>query len=333
MNKEKVIEVSKYILSKLILFLFCVGFISGYSFLFGKENSICGVVLIMSLLMFIDIDFNFNAKSAAILIPITIVSAGVFAKLSLYNAFLGIIINTIIIGFILVLTRKNQMAYLPFLMGYIMFRGYNVTGEIFYKRIISLVIIGGLIGFLYFLKNKDKCYNENITDLFKSFNIYNDWERWSVVILFSIVTTCFVNDAMNIPKYMWVELTVLSLISPIKNETHKRKYLRVPATILGCILFFILFEVLVPTQYQNNLVLIAGFLSMFITSYFIKIMYNSFSALVAATLIFPVHDAIMIRVFNNIIGAIFVVVFVFIFTNIFKLMDRKNNQLKTPNIA
>ncbi|MEG1994007.1 MAG: FUSC family protein [Oscillospiraceae bacterium] len=321
MKKEKLINNVKLVFGKIVIFAFCIGFISWYNLLFGSENSIVGIVLLMSLLMFLEADFGISPRDVMIIIPTMFACIGAFAKISLVNPFVGLVVNAFIIGLILVLTRKNQQAYLPFLMGYIMFRGYDTTGLVFYDRMISLVFIGGLIGIIYLIKNRNKTYKTKFTDLFRNFDIYGHWERWAILIVFSLVITGFITDILNIKKYMWVELTVLSLITPIEGEAEKRKYLRIPATILGCVMFFALFEVLIPPQYQTNVMLIAGFLSTFITSYFIKTIYNSFSALVTAALIFPVGEAITMRIFNNIIGAILAVAFVFIFTNIYKRMD------------
>ncbi len=127
----------------------------------------------------------------------------------------------------------------------------------------------------------------------------------------------FVRDIVNYPRGMWVALTVLSLTMPFEEEHAHRSKARVPAAILGTVLFFILFEIIVPEQFQSIIVLLAGFLSMFITDYFIKSIYNSFSSLGAAVLIFPVKGAILLRIISNLIGTVISVVSYYIFNFIF----------------
>ncbi len=127
-----------------------------------------------------------------------------------------------------------------------------------------------------------------------------------------------VGELVHFPKTMWIALTVLSLSTPLEAEYKNRMIRRVPATIIGSVVVFTLFETFVPTQYQVMIVLLAGFLSMFITSYFIKTIYNSFSALITAVLIFPADQAIGIRVLANLIGVAVALLSIIAFSMLFK---------------
>ena len=141
-------------------------------------------------------------------------------------------------------------------------------------------------------------------------------------LLGTLIPTMLVGDLLSIPKSMWVNLTVLSLMTPVEEELIHRRRLRVPATILGCVLFLTLFGWLIPQSYQTAVILLAGFLSMFITSYFIKTAYNSFSALVTATLLLPAHTAAATRIVNNLIGAAVTVVSLFFWNRLFRRWDK-----------
>ena len=61
------------------------------------------------------------------------------------------------------------------------------------------------------------------------------------------------------------------------------------------------------------------------TSYFIKTIYNSFSALVTATLILPTGDAIWLRIIGNAAGAFIVLVATALFAVLWRKVDERDN--------
>lgn len=325
LTKEKICAVLKGIVGKLPVFLFCVLFINGYNTWFGKENSIVGVILLMGLLMFLKADFGMDAKYSALLLPVLLVLMGLCAKLSTWSPLVGLVVDAAFLCAALLFTRRDatHSAYLPFLMGYLMFRGYDVTGDLFVKRMVSLAVIGCVIGLLHFLGSRKICGCDTPAVLLSPLSRYGRWERWALSLTATLLVTLFCGDLMSIPKSMWVNLTVLSLMTPIEDDLAQRRRLRIPATILGCVLFMALFGWLIPPDYQTAVVLLAGFLSMFITSYFIKTVYNSFSALVTATLLLPVKTAVLTRIGNNLIGAVVTLGSLFFFHRIFCRWDQQ----------
>lgn len=325
MSKEKVKQMAKQVLTKLPVFIFCVLFINGYNALFGTENSIVGVVLLMGTLMFLKADFGWDVRFSAVAIPVLFVLMGACAKLSRLNPWLGLVVNLATILIFLSFCRydKSRSLYLPYLMGYIMLGGYDVSGDVFTSRMISLAVVGVLIGLIYYLANKKTPTRRPIADIVAPITPEHPWCRWAITLVFTLSLTIFAGDFSGFPKTMWVNLTVLSLVSPLEEEIKMRKLSRVPATILGCVVFFGLYQCLIPPDYQLIVVLVAGFLSMFITSYFIKTIYNSFSALVTATLLIPTGDAILFRIIGNVIGAVLAIVSSFVFSQIFSRWARR----------
>lgn len=325
---EKTKDVLKKVLGKIPVFIFCVVFINGYNKLFSAENSIAGVILLMALLMFLGSNFGFNYKAESLSIPLMFVFIGVAARLSSINPLVGFIVNAITLILVLLITRfeEGNSGFLAYMMGYLMFRGYNVTGDLFNKRILSFVIIGSFIGLIYYFINKKKDKEEReVKDIFHMFSMKDKEDRWHITFAITLMLTMLLGDIIDFPKSMWVNLTVLSLMSPVKEEIESRRKARIPATILGSIIFFALFGYLIPENYQVTITLMAGFLSMFITSYFIKVAYNSFSALVTASLMFPAGKAVIIRIVANILGAGITIISFFVFEKVYEKIDKNNN--------
>lgn len=325
MEQTKAKRIMTEILKKLPVFLFCVLFINCYNYLCGTENSIVGVVILMGLLILIGTDLGYDAAQAAPCITFLFLLIAFAPKLSLVNPWLGLVINIVALTLIMVLSAHDlsESGYLPFAMGYIMIQGYDVEGILFEKRWISLVIGGVLIGLLYYVVHKKNDYKRSLRDIFTENRITSTRTQWYVRLVTTLVIVMLVGDLVNFPKTMWIALTILSLSTPLEMEYRSRMRLRLPATIIGSVVVFTLFEFFVPTQYQMMIILMAGFLSMFITSYFIKTIYNSFSALITAVLMFPADQAVGIRVVANLIGVAIAMVSILLFSKVFaRIRDR-----------
>ncbi|MDD8048129.1 MAG: FUSC family protein [Thomasclavelia sp.] len=326
-KQNKIKKILVEIVKKLPIFLFCVLFINGYNFMFGKENSIVGVIILMGLLILLGEDLGYKSNQAAGCIFFLFVVLAFMPKLSLINPYLGLVINLVSLTLIMILSAHDlsSSGYLPFAMGYIMIQGYDVTGVLFTKRWVSLLIGGALIAVVYLLSHKNNKNDMSIIDLVKANNITSTRTQWYIRLVLTISLVMFVGDLANFPKAMWISLTVLSLSTPLVDEYKKRAVFRIPATIIGSVLVFSLFELYVPNQYQVMLILVAGFLSMFITSYFVKTIYNSFSALITAALLFPAKEAVGIRIVANLIGVVVSVISVVLFSKIFDGISAKEN--------
>lgn len=329
LTKEKICAVCRKMAGKFPIFVLCILFINGYNTWFGKENSIVGVVLLMGLLMFLKADFGIDAKCSALLMPVLFVLMGLCAKLSTWSPWLGLVVDGAFLSAALLFTRLDQThsAYLPFLMGFLMLHGYDVTGELFTKRMVSLAGIGCIIGLLHWLGNRKNSGHAGLTALLANLTLAHPWERWALSLMVTLLVTLLCGDLLSIPKSMWVNLTVLSLMTPNEDDLIHRRRLRIPATILGCVLFMTLFGWLIPPDYQTTVLLLAGFFSMFITSYFVKTVYNSFSALVTATLLLPAKTAILTRIGNNLIGVCVALTSLFLFNRIYLRMDSQRQNM------
>lgn len=325
MDSKKVKQAAMEIVKKLPVFLFCVLFINGYNWLCGTENSIVGVVILMGMLILIGADLGYHAGQAAISIVILFAVLAFAPKLSLINPWTGVMVNVVALTGIMIFTGHDlsQSGNLPFTMGYIMLQGYDVTGAVFQKRWISLLVGGVIIGILYYVVHRKTEQKRTIRDLFLENRIASTRTQWYIRLVSTLTLVMLAGELVHFPKTMWICLTVLSLSTPLAAEYKNRMVWRIPATIIGSVVVFTVFEEFVPAQYQVMIILLAGFLSMFITSYFIKTIYNSFSALVTAVLLFPADQAVGIRIVANLIGVAVAMVSIIIFSAVFRKLTQR----------
>ncbi|MDD2957621.1 MAG: FUSC family protein [Lachnospiraceae bacterium] len=313
---------------KALVFLFCVLFISFYKNIFGVENNIIAVVLLTGLFIFMRGDLGYQAKQAAPCIVLMFFLMVTGAKAALLNPFLGIIVNFVVIGLILVLSSHNLAGgnHVPFLMGYIFCQGYDVSGSAYGMRFLSVMLASLVIAAIYYFANRKREYSRSVRDLFQEMDIHSIRTQWYLRMAVTLTLVLFICEFIHYPRTMWVALAVLSLTTPFEEDQKARSRVRIPAAILGTALFYVLFVMLIPEQYQTIVVMIAGFMAMFIQNYFIKSIYNSFSSLGAAVILFPTTDALFLRVISNIIGTAAAVVSYFVFNVIFSRLDTAQQQ-------
>lgn len=309
--------------TKIPVFLFCVFYMSAHNKIFGQENSIVGVVFLIAFLTSFQNDFGYQTRQAVKTIPLLFLIVALGPKLSLMNPYFGLLINLVCILSILILcchnvTMGNHVAYL---MGYLMCQGYDVTGRAYLMRVLSLMSSAVIVMSIYYLMNRKRKYKRNIQDVFWEIDIHSTRTQWYSKLAITLSVVTFVGTLLQYPRIMWMNLVILSLVTPMEAEHKGRRISRIPATIFGTILFYMVFEQIVPEEYHQIIVLLAGFGSMFITSYFIKTVYNSFSALIAAALLFSTPTAMLLRVVSNILGVFIAVASNFIFNRFFGTLD------------
>lgn len=291
------------ILSKMPIFIFCVLFVSGYNALFGSENSTVGITILTALLIFLQADLGFNAKQAAFCFPVMLLVMGVAPKIASYNVAIGFFIHFAAIMLLLIISSYNieKDNHVPFLLGYIFCEGYGVAGGIFEKRMVSLLIGGILVGLIYFLVNQKKSYDLNIKDMFKAVNLNTERTQWYIKLAFGLSLSMFLGELFHYPRTLWINFAILSLTHHHEEVRRERMKHRLPATIIGCTLFFLLFGC-IPKAYQKMATMMLGFGMMFIKSYKNKTVANSFNALITAIVMFPTGGAVILRIVSNVIG-------------------------------
>lgn len=316
-------SVWKMILAKLPVFLYCVVFMAVYSTVFGKENSLAGVILLTCSLMYLKADFGLPPSLTALLIPAMLTAIGVLAHLSdLYPVWAPFISAATIASILYILRgEKTHTLYLPLILGYLMFRGMPVSGEAYGLRILSLFSIGCVIGLVNWLIMRGQ---KPVVSVECSFSLDDPYDQWAVTLTASVVMAVIISNVLGLDKGMWLELAVFSMIQPEEEASRLRIRDRIPGTLIGCLVFYVVFVLLVPEQYMMAALLTAGFLGMFFTNNLAKASYNTCMALTAAVLLFPIKTAIGLRLLMNVIGLALAMLSTLMFTRIFqKRLERK----------
>ena len=148
----------KTIVSKTVLFIFIILFITTFIKMFGEENTLIAVTTVTGALMFLENDLTLNAvRNTFILIGFNIF-LGVMAYLATSNMYLGVLVNfavMFIIGFTLCHNLKSP-TYLPFSLQYIFMLSSPVSLDKLPNRVSSLIFGALVIMGAQLIINRDK---------------------------------------------------------------------------------------------------------------------------------------------------------------------------------
>lgn len=129
--KEKLHHLFIYIFKVFINVAFCVAFVTAYSMIFGNDNSIVGVVILLCILVFRNVDLGIHAPQSLLSLSaiFLILTFGPKAA-NLLGAFGGLLINFVCIWILMVLGCHNVIYYnhSTLVLGYLLLFGYDASG-------------------------------------------------------------------------------------------------------------------------------------------------------------------------------------------------------------
>jgi len=146
------------IISKTLLFIFIVLFISGFTSVFGKENSLIGVAIIIAMLMYLERDLTVHPwRNFFVLLGINLLQ-GIFGHLSAMNLWLGIPLNFIAmfcVGYFFTFNVKKSL-YIIFGFQYLFILSTPVPTSDLPLRLLALASGAVLVMIVQLIANKDK---------------------------------------------------------------------------------------------------------------------------------------------------------------------------------
>lgn len=298
----------KLLLGNLILIIGIIAFVALFSMLFGVENNLLGVGVITAVLMCGVIDLDLPMKHSAIAILLSLIIMSFSAYLSRLNPLTGIVINFITAFFIIYMStnRLDTKTFLPFILCYVFLEGNPVDIEKLPIRIVATIIGGGLIASTYYMTHKDKkkfAYN-SLFEQFKS--IKKDSLQFNFVFRMAvgIAVAMFLGNYFDFQKSMWISITVMSLTQPHLQETKQRIKYRVFGTILGALIFIVLFNLLLPKSLTQYALLFLSYIYTFVKEYKVQIVFITINSLGAAMVLYDPYVSAPMRISFILVGVV-----------------------------
>ena len=313
-NQEKIRHIIRYLVKIMITMIFCFLFVTVYSIVFGNENSIVGVVVLLSLMVFRNADFGLHTGQSTLLLGVffilmTIASHGA----NIAGPFAGLLINIAAISFIMLFGCHNPFMFnqSTLVLSYLLLSGYDVSGICYMMRIAGMAW-GGILTCIVFYRNHAKrVFKRDMKDVIASFKMESSRSRWQISAGFCIPLVVFIAEICHMPRAMWAGIAAMSVILPFMEDMKFRIRGRIIGNIAGVIIFTILYFTL-PQSIYAYIGILGGIGVGFSVKYGWQAVFNTFGALAIAAEAYGLTNAVGLRVIQNVFGVLFAFAFCFI---------------------
>ena len=312
--KDKIKHMGIYLFKILINIAFCTLFITLFCILFGAENSVAGLTVLLGIMVFRCADLGIRASHGVldIFLVFAIFAAG--PKISnVLPAGWAFCTNVIFIMLLLLLGCHNVIMYnhSTMVLAYLLLQGYDVSGDAFNRRLAGLFVGAAITAAVFYRNHRKIAYKRTFKNLFQEFHL-SARTSWQLRLAFTISSVMLIASLLNVPKAMWIGISAMSVSVPFRNDMEYRIKYRAPGNILGSILFFVVYWIL-PEGAVSYMGILGGIALGLSASYGWQTVSNAFSALAIATPVLGLQSAIFLRIFNNIFGSIYAWLFERIF--------------------
>lgn len=295
----------KKVISNTIIFLVILLFVKGFEVIFGSNNSLVGVTIIIAILVLMQEDLTKNLSSNLMKLLFMNLISGVFSNIATHNMYLGLVLNfsiLLLIGYSLT-SKLNKVMVVPFGLQYLFMLYTPVAGSDFTKRLVGLATGAILIMIVQLviyrgsknnkkvedseventINNENKEENEYIRVLNK-FNIHHVRGAYAIRIALLTTISVFIVDFFNLAQGRWIVYTIFSLTELYSEDCRVRSKQRLQGTVIGIIIIMLLFVVIKDNTIRGLIVLLGGYLDTYTTNYRDKIICVTMSVVASVSL-------------------------------------------------
>ena len=152
-------------------------------------------------------------------------------------------------------------------------------------RMASLAAGGALVGIIYFIVHRKKpCPKVGVLSAIK--NTASEYAsvrtRFFLRMAIGMTIAMFIGDMIGSARTLWLSLPILSLTQLKPHETAHRTAYRIFATIIGGLIYISVFDFIIPAEYLNIGLLVAGYIYTYINKYQFQQIFVVISALGSA---------------------------------------------------
>lgn len=321
-KKERRRHILIYNFKVYLVVAFCFAAVTLFSMIFGSENSIAGVVVLLALLVLRQADFGIHTSHGLLCI------AGIFAVLmagprlsNMVSPAAAFFINVICILILMTLGCHNVIMsnHSTFVLSYLILQGYDVSGHSWIMRTAGLSV-GMLLCMAVFFKNqKHRPHRREFKDLFHEFDPRSVRNRWYIKLTLCVSTALLIASLLDIPRAMWIGIACMSVCLPFQEDLAKRAKARWVCNILGSLIFLVIYTIL-PKELHPMIGLLGGIGVGYSAGYPWQTIFNTFGALSIASGLFGAVGAVFLRIGTNMAASLYTVL-------MSRLIDRTSDRI------
>lgn len=331
--KDKFVHTLIFIFKVLLNLAFCTAVVMGLGIVFGAENSIAGLVVLLGILTFRFTDLDIHATHSVYGISFIFLIFALGPKAAnLAPAGCDWLINFVCILLIVVVGCHNVNWYNHsiLILSYLLLYGYDVSGVSYINR-LGCLSFGAILTSLVLYRNRRKTeFNYGFKNLFTDFKLSDGRSRWQIKIALCVSGAVFFSMLIGFTKPIWAGIAAMSVTIP-QGDIKTRVESRIRANVIAGI-FFVIALLIVPEGLISYLSMIGGVAAGFCARYEGQTAWNSFSALAVSVASLGFYTAVAFRVLNNIFGALFAFMFGKIIDNLLIALNSVFIKLKNRKI-
>lgn len=319
-KQEKLKWIWVYILKIILTVVFCFSFVSAFSLIFGSQNSIAGVVVLLTLLTVRQADFGIKASHGTLnLFLVFIIFMAGPRITNMVPAIPAFFINLICLTSIVLLGCHNVIMYnqFTFVLCYLLLQGYDVSGRDYATRICALSVGTIACCAIFWIKHRNISYKRSLTNIIHEFNPHAQRTKWQIKFILGISLAMLIASLLHFPRVMWIGISVMSMLVPFYKDTIYRTKRRTLFNIVGSLIFLLLYSVL-PESFYPYFGIIGGIGVGLSAGYSAQTVFNVLGALSIAVGTFGLYGAIIIRITANASATVYVLVYQQIYERIMK---------------
>ena len=306
-SKEKHKRILIYNFKVYLVVAFCFAVVTLYSMIFGSQNSVVGVLVLLVLMILRQVDFGIDTKHsiAVIFMIFTILAVGPRLA-NTVNTVPAFFIHFLCIMAIMILSCHNVIMsnQSTFILGYLLFYGYDVTEHDYVLRCCGLFAGAAICSLVFYKNHRNRTFRRGFYHLFKEFHLFSARSSWYLRLSLGISTAMLIGELVHMPRVMWIGIAAMSVLLPFSKDMKYRVQRRGPFNILGCMIFLILHAIL-PDHIFQWIGLIGGIGVGYSAGYAWQTVFNTFGALYIAENLFGLKNAIILRIAANVFGSLY----------------------------
>lgn len=314
-TKEKLYHLMVYLIKIAITVLFCFLFVTLYSILFGNENSIAGVVVLLCIMVFRQAHFEIHAGQSTMLLALFFANMAVCSHLAnKLPPVAAMLVNIIALGILIFLGCHNPSMFnqSTLVLGYLLLYGYDVTGKSYLMRLAGLAVGAVLTCIVFYRNHKNRTYDKHVKHLLQEFDLSSTRTKWQLCQIICVPVVICIAELCDMPRAMWAGIAAMSVILPLMEDMQYRVHKRIVGNIAGVLCFTVLYFFL-PSPIYAFIGVIGGIEVGFSTQYGWQAVFNTFGALAIATELYGLKGAVSLRIIQNVFGVVFALLFCIIF--------------------
>ena len=313
--KEKIYHMLVYLVKIAVTMAFCFAFVTIFSVLFGNENSIVGVVVLLCLMLFRNADLGIHTGQSTILLALFFGIMTICPHLAnQLSPVSGMLLNIAALAVLILFGCHNPFMFnqSTLVLGYLLLYGYDVTGKNYQMRLTGMTL-GALLTCLVFYRNhKNRIYKRNLKDVIQEFDPSSSRTKWQLCQIICVPVVLCIAELCNMPRAMWAGIAAMSAILPFMEDMQYRVRKRIIGNLAGVICFIVLYFLLPPSLYAY-IGILGGIGVGFSARYGWQAVFNTFGALAIAAKSYGLKGAVSLRVIQNVFGVVFAFAFCVVF--------------------